>query len=194
MKMTLLPAPSSKPLDASSLKAWLDGNWALLFSHPDDFACREIESDRWLILLQEELTAADVRPLRLAPSGSEYSGRWVLSVGGGTFVVDPKPSHDTRLHFLPHRDLCDSIRNTSSRFVLILDELLHRRFVLTYEPTERVPSPLDLAAMASTLRRRSSTAAATQRFRSTAAKQRCPTVKAEATPCIFAELRTARVG
>ena len=29
-----------------SLRTWLHGNWALLFSHPDDFAYHNFETDR----------------------------------------------------------------------------------------------------------------------------------------------------
>ena len=61
-------------LAAPALRRWLHGRWALLFSHPDDFAAYGFESDRWLVHVQEAFAATDIRPLALA--GRHETG-WV---------------------------------------------------------------------------------------------------------------------
>ena len=69
----------NSPLPAAALRRWLHGRWALLFSHPDDFAAYGFESDRWLVHVQEAFAAADVRPLALA---DRQEAGWVTEVGG----------------------------------------------------------------------------------------------------------------
>ncbi len=76
-------APDS-PLPAAAVRRWLHGRWALLFSHPDDFASYGFESDRWLVHVQEAFAAADIRPLALA--GPHEAG-WVTEVGGCTTTL-----------------------------------------------------------------------------------------------------------
>jgi hypothetical protein len=66
---------------AVALRRWLHGRWALLFSHPDDFAAYGFESDRWLVHVEEAFAATDIRPLALA--GRHETG-WVNAVGGCT--------------------------------------------------------------------------------------------------------------
>jgi hypothetical protein len=69
------------PLAAPAVRRWLHGRWALLFSHPDDFAAYGFESDRWLVHVQEAFAATDIRPLALA--GGHEAG-WVTEAGGCT--------------------------------------------------------------------------------------------------------------
>jgi len=72
---------TDSPLPAAAVRRWLHGRWALLFSHPDDFASYGFESDRWLVHVQEAFNSADIRPLALA--GLHAAG-WVTEVGGCT--------------------------------------------------------------------------------------------------------------
>jgi hypothetical protein len=116
-----LPAPA---LNRLALGRWLHGRWALLFSHADDFAAYGFESDRWLVHVQEAFAAADIRPLALA---DRHEAGWVTEVGGCT----------TTLRF--HLD---------SRFVLTLDAALRVRRTFVYAQGDRLPSPMDLAALA----------------------------------------------
>ena len=76
-------APDS-PLPAAAVRRWLHGRWALLFSHPDDFASYGVESDRLLVHVQEAFTSADIRPLALA---GPHAVGWVTEVGGCTTTL-----------------------------------------------------------------------------------------------------------
>ena len=112
------------PLPAAALRRWLQGRWALLFSHADDFATYGFESDRWLVHVQEAFAAADVRPLALA---DRQEASWVTEVGGCTTTL---------------------ALDRSTRFVMTLDTALRPRRTFVYTRGDRLPSPMDLAALA----------------------------------------------
>lgn len=145
-------AAAKSALPINSLRKWLNGSWALLFSHADDFAAYGFEADRWLMMLHDAFASADVRPLALA-SNSSHSAGWVTEVGGRVAVL---PADDTRRYPLL-RDayqhiLCEAVRETGSRFVMILDDALRLRRTFTYGMQDRLPSPIDFIAMAEKLR------------------------------------------
>lgn len=140
------------------LRDWLSGDWALLFSHPDDFQYRGLEDDRWLEILLDEFRARGVRPLACARTAADADVGWVsqlicdqrfVRLGGDTQaneeVVD-----------LSARTLRADILSLPSRFVLIVDELLKRRGVLKYHASNSQVSPLDLLASVRALRRKNS--------------------------------------
>ena len=138
-------APDS-PLSAAAVRRWLHGRWALLFSHPDDFASYGFESDRWLVHVQEALTTADIRPLALA---GPHEASWVTDVGGctTTLALDEiqrypvaRDSHEEALR-------CAAF-GPAARFVMTLDASLRLRRTFVYTQRDQLPSPMDLAALA----------------------------------------------
>jgi hypothetical protein len=132
---------ADSPLTAAALRRWLHGRWALLFSHADDFASYGFESDRWLVHVQEAFAAADVRPLALA---DRQEAGWVTEVGGCTTTLP---------------------LDRSTRFVMTLDASLRPRRTFVYAQGDRLPSPMDLAALARQTRDRSLTGWAAARNR-----------------------------
>ena len=142
-------APDS-PLAAPSLRRWLHGRWALLFSHADDFAAYGFESDRWLVHVQEAFAAADVRPLALA---DRQEAGWVTEVGGCTTTlaldeIQRYPvARDSR-----EEELRSAAFDQSARFVMTLDTSLRLRRTFVYTQQDRLPSPMDLAALAREVR------------------------------------------
>jgi len=144
----------------SSLRPWLRGHWALLFSHADDFACYDLEADRWAVVLEQSLSAARVRPLALGSRPAAGFDNWVTQVGGASVEMTPQESpRGPRLFDLHARALCDAVARASSRFVMIIDESLRVHRTFAYVAGDRLPSPLDLAAMADRLRSTSRIAA-----------------------------------
>jgi hypothetical protein len=142
-------APGS-PLAAPALRRWLHGRWALLFSHADDFASYGFESDRWLVHVQEEFAAADVRPLALA---DRQEAGWVTEVGGCTTTL----ALDEIQRYPVARDsreeqLRSAAFDQSARFVMTLDTGLRLRRTFVYTQRDRLPSPMDLAALAREVR------------------------------------------
>lgn len=145
-------------LPVSSLRTWLQGKWALLLSHADDFACYDLESDRWLVVLRQTLAAAGVRPLGLSSRKALPRSSWVADVGGSyttPFLEGPRRRADPC--DLNACALRDAVSRSSSRFVMIIDESLRLRRTFVYKPQDHLPSLLDLAAMAGKLRRMSRT-------------------------------------
>jgi alkyl hydroperoxide reductase subunit AhpC len=132
-----------------SLRAWLAGDWGLLFSHPDDFAYYDIEADRWLSLLQEAFTAASLRPLGLARHPDATLHGWIAEVNGGARSVAL-----TDRGYWPHiadfrtHALRESVHRSRSRFVMILDADLRLRRTMFYAAGSQLPSLFDLIALA----------------------------------------------
>jgi hypothetical protein len=161
--MSSYPASSypGRPLPlSSSLRPWLRGQWALLFSHADDFACHDLESDRWAVVLEQSLDAAHVRPVALTSRIDAGFESWVTQAGGAFVTIAPEePRRGPRLIDLQARALRDAVERSSSRFVMIVDESLRLHRTFAYAPGDRLPSPLDLVAMAGRLRSASRAAA-----------------------------------
>jgi hypothetical protein len=138
------------PLPAAALRRWLHGRWALLFSHPDDFAAYGFESDRWLVHVEEAFIATNIRPL--AWPGRHDAG-WVTQVGGCTTAL----ALDEIQRYPVVRDSREEVLRCAAfapcaRFVLTLDAALRLRRTFVYTSKERLPSPMDLAALARQLR------------------------------------------
>jgi hypothetical protein len=138
------------PLHARALRRWLQGRWALLFSHPDDFAAYGFESDRWLVHVEEAFIASAVRPLAWA---GRHEAGWVTQVGGCTTSL----ALDEVQRYPVVRDSREEALRSAAfvpgaRFVLTLDAALRLRRTFVYTKTDRVPSPMDLAQIAKRLR------------------------------------------
>jgi hypothetical protein len=140
------PLPAAAPLSAVALRRWLHGRWALLFSHADDFAAYGFESDRWLVHVHEAFAATDIRPLARA---GRHEASWVTEVGGcaTTLALDEiqryPVARDSR-----EEALRNAAFDASSRFVMTLDAALRLRRTFVYTQRDRLPSPMDLAALA----------------------------------------------
>lgn len=138
------------PLSAVALRRWLHGRWALLFSHPDDFAAYGFESDRWLVHVQEAFAATGIRPLALA---SRHEAGWVSEVGGCTTALALEEiqrypvARDSR-----EETLRSAAFEPSARFVMTLDAALRLRRTFVYTKSDCLPSPMDLAVLAQGVR------------------------------------------
>lgn len=118
-----------KAMSSEDLVRWLDGDWALCFSHPDDFGCSDLESDRWITIVRDAFAASGVRPL-IAHGAARTFDSWVTQIGG---VVAQLP------------DLPGPVRQ-GERTVTVLDESLAVRRQFVYVAARGAPSPLDLVS------------------------------------------------
>jgi len=147
------PFSTPYPLSISQVRRWLDGSWALLFSHSDDFADHGFEADRWIAHVCEAFASTGVRPLARVSGASGLAAGWVTEIGGRcttNMYID-----EIRRSFL--RETGDSaesawIWDSRQRFVLLLDDALRARWSFHYSAGDRLPSPIELAAIGEALR------------------------------------------
>lgn len=126
-----IPEPDcSHPLSSSELRRWLRRDWALVFSHPEDFASYGFEADRWIAHVEEAFKAHRIRAVALSRH-PDYS--WVTQIEGRAAAIDLKVGPTTR-------------------FVAIVDGSLRVQRTFAYEPHDRLPSLLDLPAVAAAQR------------------------------------------
>lgn len=143
-------------LTIASLRAWMKGRWALLFSHADDFACYGFEADRWLAHVEHEFAKAEVSPLSVIKNGRGGVRRtWVDRVGGAALLIRWGDAHRARGAGASERSLISSVLMQATRFVLVVDEALRPRLTYVYSIGERLPSPIELVWMAHRVRERS---------------------------------------
>ena len=122
------------------LRRWLEGRWALLFSHPGDFASGGFEADRWLVYVRDAFARLRLRPIGI---GHGDGTSWISQAGGR--LVPRYVTED----FLP-----SDTQETSEHFVTILDSTLRARRTLLYKPGDGIPCAIELAHTAAHLRTR----------------------------------------
>jgi hypothetical protein len=136
----------------NSLRTWLAGRWAIVFSHPDDFAQEQWEMDRWISVLSRSLSGHDVAAIALARTAHDSRENVLgqLAALGGEFAavltLEPRPSASA--------PLSADIASSGPRFAMIIDADPRCRRVLSYRLPAELPSPLDLIGWAVALRKR----------------------------------------
>lgn len=155
-----LEARRARAADATSLRAWLADRWAILFSHPEDFAQEELEMDRWISIVSRSFSARGVAPLALAKAGHHSDGGWLgcLAALGresaAVLTLDPPlpgaPADFSAAALRAH------IARSGPRFAVIIDASLRYRRTLSYRSRAGLPSPLDLIGWAVALRKKDS--------------------------------------
>src|SRR5579872_315774 len=122
------------------LREWLDGEWGLLLSHPDDFEDHSIERERWLEVIQQEFRASGVKPIVYRHRSGEPDRGWVGRVTG-----------DERRVRLTHSDVIDSaarrlrdvlVEVPAAHFAMMVDPALICRGVLMYQRSLIAISPV----------------------------------------------------
>lgn len=111
--------------------------WALLFSHPDDFASYGFESDRWLCQVEAAFDACEIRPgsMRLDDSQRRPMENWITQLGGATDIGLP-------------------VATNALRLVVVVDDSLRVRRTFAYRSDDALPSLIDLAEFAASIRDR----------------------------------------
>lgn len=133
-----------------ALRAWLDGAWGMIFSHPQDFEQPGFERDRWLVVLSQEFRTAGVRPLACPRDGARADAGWISAVTGEV----PEVALEGAVADLAARQLRAEILGLGTRFVLAVDGQLRRRATLTYRHAPLQLSPIDLLASTIAVRER----------------------------------------
>lgn len=141
-----------------SLRGWLSGRWAILFSHPGDFDQGQLERDRWLAVVSRSFSTHGLRALALARYGYDARGTaddWLAQLGGGCAAVlsTAPPATGAVLDFRA-ATLRAQIARSGPRFAMIIDAGLCCRRTMHYRAAVDLPSPIELAGWAVALRNR----------------------------------------
>jgi hypothetical protein len=129
------PQPTNWSLPRFLLKKWLRGRWALVFSHPDDFANYGFEADRWIDHVKEAFAADSIAAIAIKTRAPGDPAGWITAVGG--CFISERTFDSIILQCRPER-----------RFVMVLDSALQLRRTFLYSGTDRLPSPIGLACWA----------------------------------------------
>jgi hypothetical protein len=145
--------PTRWSLPRFLLRKGLRGRWALLFSHPDDFAHHGFEADRWVEQVKQTFQAESIVALAV---GARVAGspEWMAAIGGSYIS---QRTFDSIIERSGGRDYRED-RGSERRYVMILDGELQVRRTILYARTDRVPSPIGLASLAAVCRVRAESA------------------------------------
>lgn len=141
-----------------SLRAWLAGRWAILFSHPEDFAQEQLEMDRWISILSQGFRARGVAAVALLRAGRDPEEGWLGRLAAlnrdcaATLSLDPP--QPAALADLAAGALRVDIARSGRRFAMIIDSAVRCRRTLRYRLPGELPSPLDLIGWAVAQRKR----------------------------------------
>lgn len=137
--------------DPKALREWLSGDWALVFSHPADFAPQDFEGDRWLAVAANALANSRIRLLGLVRGAHE--GQWLAELDGrgGALRLAPAARRPPVISLLQHV-IASALASTSGRCVLVLDGELRVRRTYVYGGAAACRSLFDLIAIASDAR------------------------------------------
>lgn len=127
------------------LSRWLAGRWALLFSHPRDFATHGFEADRWLVCLRDTFNSLRLRAIAV---GYGDASSWVTQIGG-LFL----PTYEVEDLVPPLQDQACAKTGQSEpeHFVTILDNSVRARRTFLYRADSQAPSVIELAQTAGRL-------------------------------------------
>ena len=141
-----------------SLRAWLAGRWAVLFSHPQDFAQEQLEMDRWISILSQGFRAQGVAAVALCPADRDPEASWLGRLAAlnrecaATLCLDlPQPA--ALADFAAGAVRADIVRG-GPRFAMIIDSDACCRRTLRYRRAGELPSPLELIGWAVAQRKR----------------------------------------
>jgi alkyl hydroperoxide reductase subunit AhpC len=133
----------------------LNGDWALLFSHPQDFEPAPSHMQRWLEQLQYELNARRVRAIEVRRERGASAASWIDQLQRNPELVrlrEPPFAAADPISFAA-RALRGELLTQQCGSVLIIDGALKRRGVLRYSAGRSDVSVFDLLASIDALRR-----------------------------------------
>jgi alkyl hydroperoxide reductase subunit AhpC len=141
-------------LTSPSLRTWLRGDWAILFSHPDDFVRYDLETDRWLVVAKRAFAERGIRPIALASPLYDPEQSWITQVSGDSRSV---LLEDASQQYFGPVDLQtpvlrEEIEQAKRRFVMIIDDEPRQQKIFSYATLSNLPSPLEFLGWTEALR------------------------------------------
>ena len=137
------------------LHEFIGGDWALLFSNPEDFQQSGRHKERWLNDLRYELGSRALHSLAVKRDQGQPEASWIDELESAREYVhlrEPPFAAADAISFAV-RLLRGELLTLQSRFVLIVDASLKRREVLKYSSGRGNLSVFDLLASVDARRR-----------------------------------------
>ena len=113
------------------LREWLDGHWAIVMSHPDDFAPRPTTPIGYAHHIADAVLASGVKPIAFEASLEQVKPNWLDHTVNDDAVVVLDRSTD-RIVDLAERMLSTKLATLKHRFVVFLDERGRCRRTMEY--------------------------------------------------------------
>lgn len=114
-----------------SLRQWLNGHWAIVMSHPDDFAPHPSTPCGFVNRLADDVLAAGVKPIAFGHSLEPLAPSWLDHAVNDDSVV--LLDHDSECVVdLAEKALASQLSTLRRPFVLILDDNARSRTTLQY--------------------------------------------------------------
>jgi thioredoxin-dependent peroxiredoxin len=117
------------------LQEWLQGNWAVLFSDPDDFAPHASTPHGFMACLADELRRARVKMLRVAACAQQVPvSSWLDQLEGERSLLTLPCVQGEQVLDFATRALVLKLTRLQGPYALILDERGRCRSTITYRP------------------------------------------------------------
>jgi len=144
------------------LREWLGGQWAVLFSNPEDFAPHPTTPEGFITLLADDFAACGAKPISLDEgSGEQSTPSWLDFAGAdATTIVLNSDARSGQIVDLAERMLASKLKrllgHLPARFVIVLDEKARCRTTITYSrnSTARNRTIEDVLTVVQVLQRR----------------------------------------
>lgn len=127
------------------LREWLDGQWGIVYSNPEDFAPHPSTPRGFVSRLAGEFERYCVKPIALGTEISAAPHSWLdIAMEDHSLVIVDADGVDEPVIDLAERALAMKIAGIDSRFVMILDANGRCRSTIHYRP-RRIDRPRTLA-------------------------------------------------
>ena len=139
-----------QPCNAASniaLRHWLNGSWAVLFSHPEHFAPNASTPKGYLTCLASILAENGIKLIEL--QSQARGGSWIDESDPERRLVSLATSSADVLDLHAHT-LIKKIQGATRPFVMVLDQLSRCRTTLNYRP-EHIARPRTLEDIVETI-------------------------------------------
>lgn len=118
----------------TSLRDWLSGQWAVLFSHPEHFAPHPSTPAGFVTVLADDFSACGVKPIAIV-NHPDAAASWLDFAGADRAVISLADSdRSASVVDLPERALAQTIARMTTPFVIIIDAIARCRSTITYRP------------------------------------------------------------
>jgi alkyl hydroperoxide reductase subunit AhpC len=134
---TLIVSDSSTRFEQAAsvtlrLQEWLQGHWAIVFSHPEDFAPHPTTPRGFLSHVFNELLQRGVKAIALGTDVFAEQRSWLDDASDDDAVVVLASDKDAAVVDITEHALGTKLANMHSRFAMVLDEHGRCRSTMNY--------------------------------------------------------------